>query len=119
MAHVTDPVGGVGHHRVMPPTEPRSLLYLHDIPVTKLRGVGDARAKALAAFGIENVFDLLTHYPRRYIDRTKEAQIRDLAIGEVASVLAQVTELSARRIKGGRVMVTGTVRDPSGTMKIS
>ena len=119
MAHATDAVGGVGHHRAMPPTEPRTLQYLRAIPVTKLSGVGDARAKALAAFGIENVFDLLTHYPRRYIDRTKEAQIRDLALGEVASVLARVTEMSSRRIKGGRVMVTGTVRDGSGTMKVS
>jgi ATP-dependent DNA helicase RecG len=119
MAHVTDAVGGVGHHRAMASSPPRSLQYLHQVPVTKLRGVGDAKAKALAAFGIENVFDLLTHYPRRYIDRTKEAQIRDLAVGEVASVLARVTEITARRVKGGRVMVVGTVRDPSGTMKIS
>jgi ATP-dependent DNA helicase RecG len=97
----------------------RTLESLRSVDVTRLSGVGPARAKALAAFGIRNVFDLLTHYPRRYIDRTKEARIRDLAVGEVASVLATVTELSSRRIKGGRVMVTGTVRDPSGTMKIS
>ena len=67
------------------------------------RGVGPAKAKALASFGIRNVFDLLTHYPRRYIDRTKEAQIRDLELGETASVLARVTEIASRRVKGGRV----------------
>ena len=97
----------------------RTLQSLAEVPVTRLSGVGDSRAKALAAFGIENVFDLLTHYPRRYIDRTREAQIRELAIGEEASVLATVADMSARRIKGGRVMVSGTVRDPSGTMKVS
>ena len=59
----------------------RTLQALRDIPVTRLSGVGDARAKALASFGIDNVLDLLTHYPRRYIDRTREAQIRDLAVG--------------------------------------
>ena len=97
----------------------RTLESLRSVPVTKLSGVGEARASALAAFGISKVFDLLTHYPRRYIDRTREAQIRDLALGEVASVLATVTEISSRRVKGGRVMVMGTVRDPSGTMRIS
>ena len=97
----------------------RPLESLRSVEVTRLSGVGPAKAKALASFGIANVFDLLTHYPRRYIDRTKQAQIRDLAIGEVASVLATVTDITSRRIKGGRVMVMGTARDASGTMRIS
>ncbi len=97
----------------------RTLESLTRVPVTRLDGVGPARAKALASFGIENVFDLLTHYPRRYIDRTKQAQIRDLELGETASVLARVDEITSRRIRGGRVMVMGTVRDDSGSMRIS
>ena len=39
-------------------------------PVSQLRHIGEKRADALASMGIENVFDLLTFYPRRYIDRT-------------------------------------------------
>lgn len=97
----------------------RTLESLTRVEVSRLHGVGPRKATALAAFGIETVFDLLTHYPRRYIDRTREAQIRDLQIGETASVLARVTDIGSRRIRGGRVMVTGTVRDPSGSMKIS
>ena len=97
----------------------RTLASLTGIPLTRLSGVGPAKEKALASFGLHNVFDLLTHYPRRYIDRTKEAQIRDLALGETASVLARVVEITLRRVKGGRVMVMGTVRDDSGTMRIS
>ncbi len=97
----------------------RTLASLTDVDLARLSGVGPAKVKALASFGIHNVFDLLTHYPRRYIDRTKEARIRDLALGETASVLARVTEIESRRVKGGRVMVTGTVRDDSGAMKIS
>lgn len=97
----------------------RTLASLTGIPLTRLSGVGPAKEKALASFGLHNVFDLLTHYPRRYIDRTKEARIRDLALGETASVLARVVEITSRRVKGGRVMVMGTVRDDSGTMRIS
>ncbi len=97
----------------------RTLASLTDVEVSRLNGVGPAKAKALASFGLHNVFDLLTHYPRRYIDRTKEAQIRDLELGETASVLARVTEIESRRVKGGRVMVMGTVRDASATMRVS
>ena len=97
----------------------RSLESLTRVPVTRLQGVGPQKAKGLAAFGIETVFDLLTHYPRRYIDRTKEATIRDLRIGDTAAVLARVADMTSKRIKGGRVMVMGTVRDDSGTMRVS
>ncbi len=108
-------VGALRHHRGMA----RTLESLTRVEVSRLNGVGPAKAKALAAFGIHNVFDLLTHYPRRYIDRTKELTISDLELGETASVLARVSEITSRRVKGGRVMVMGTVRDSSGTMRIS
>ncbi len=48
------------------------------MPVTVLNGVGDKKGEALAQVGVEPVADLLTYYPRRYVDRTKEARIRDL-----------------------------------------
>ncbi len=97
----------------------KTLAELDAIPVTRLRGVGPKKADALGRFGIRSVFDLVTHYPRRYIDRTREARIRDLVIGETAAVLATVREVSSRRVKGGRVMVVATVRDDSATMKVS
>ncbi|HEX4901263.1 MAG TPA: ATP-dependent DNA helicase RecG [Acidimicrobiales bacterium] len=103
--------------------EPRPLRSLTRIDVARLDGVGSTRAEALRSVGIENVFDLLTHYPRRYIDRTKEARIRDLHVGEVASVLARVERISSRplggRGRGRRVMVEAFVRDDSGRMKVT
>ena len=58
----------------------RRLSQLAKLPVTELTGVGPKVAEGLAdAFAVETVLDLLTHYPRRYIDRTNEARIRDLA----------------------------------------
>src|SRR5690606_33158385 len=57
-------------------------------------------------------------------DRTKEARIADLHVGEVASVLARVDRISSRRLgggrgRGGRVMVEASVSDSSGRMKIT
>jgi len=104
--------------------EPRPLRSLTRVEVTRLDGVGPARADALRSVGIETVFDLLTHYPRRYIDRTKEARIADLHVGEVASVIARVDRISSRPLGGGRgrgrrVMVEATVSDGSGRMKVT
>jgi ATP-dependent DNA helicase RecG len=43
--------------------------------------------------GIETVGDLLHHYPRRYIDRSRVQPIRSLKVGQVATVIAHVTEV--------------------------
>src|SRR6478672_8911450 len=84
----------------------KPLIELRDIPVTRLAGVGPARADGLGELGIENVLDLLLHYPRRYIDRTKQATIRELAVGEEATILAVVRRSESRRTRQRRTMVT-------------
>ena len=87
--------------------------------VTELKGVGDKKAKGLAKTEIHTLLDLITHYPRKYLDRTKEARISELAEGEEASVLVTVNSTSSRRVRGGKVMVTSTVSDDSGSLKIT
>jgi ATP-dependent DNA helicase RecG len=41
-------------------------------PLTEIKGVGPAKARALSRFGIKTVYDLLHFFPRRYIDRTRQ-----------------------------------------------
>ncbi len=95
------------------------LKNLADRSVEDLHGVGPKKAKALAKAELFTVLDLLTHYPRRYLDRTKEAHIADLVEGEEASVLVTVSSSSSRRVKGGKVMVFVTVSDDSGSLKLT
>jgi ATP-dependent DNA helicase RecG len=99
-------------------TAPRRLRQLGDVPVSQLRHVGEKRVEALATLGIENVFDLLTVYPRRYIDRTKRVDLSDLTVGEEAAVFGEVTKVAGRRMKNGRAMVDVTVSDDSGSFKV-
>ncbi|MDX1450601.1 MAG: DNA helicase RecG, partial [Acidimicrobiia bacterium] len=84
-------------------SEPIDLGWLSRLGVTELRGVGEKKASALAKAEISNLLDLLTHYPRRYLDRTREARIADLVEGEEASVLVHVIDSSSRRVRGGKV----------------
>jgi ATP-dependent DNA helicase RecG len=55
-----------------------------------VKGVGPARAAMLEAKGLKIVEDLLTYPPFRYEDRSNVKAIRDLAPGEMATVLAEV-----------------------------
>jgi ATP-dependent DNA helicase RecG len=91
----------------------RRLGQLADIPVRELEKVGPKREEALAAMGIRTVLDLLTHYPRRYVDRTNQAAIASLKVGEEAMVLGTVKRVQSRRTRQRRAMVEVDVFDGS------
>ncbi len=97
---------------------PRRLRQLGEVPVNQLRHVGEKRTEALSSLGIDNVFDLLTVYPRRYIDRTKRVDVSDLTVGEEAAVFGEVRKISSRRTKQGKVMVEASVGDDGGVIKV-
>jgi ATP-dependent DNA helicase RecG len=89
----------------------RRLSFLAGIDVGVIEGIGDVRRAALANMGIDSVLDLLTHYPRRYLDRTAQVGIAQLADGAEATVLAEVRRSSTRRTRQGRALVEVDVFD--------
>jgi ATP-dependent DNA helicase RecG len=93
------------------------LRALADRPVTDLSGVGPTKAKALEEMGITTVLDLVTHYPRRYIDRTQQVAVKDLKVGEEAMVLAHVKRVSTRRTRQGRALVEIDVFDGTAYLR--
>ena len=97
----------------------RRLAQLARTPVTELRGVGEERSKALAKVGVTTVLDVLTMYPRRYLDRTKEARIRDLRSGDEAMVIVTVRSIRKQPTRNRRPMVVAQVADGSGSLKVT
>src|SRR4051794_21326640 len=57
------------------------------------------------------------HYPRRYVDRTKQATIRDMAVGEEATILGTVRRTESRRTRQKRSMVSVDLSDDTGYLK--
>ncbi len=100
-------------------TGERRLRQLAAIEVAKLRHVGVKRTEALAGLGITSVFDLITLYPRRYIDRTRRAELSDLAIGEEAAVFATVESVKARRTQNGKSLVEVVATDGERFLRVS
>ncbi|WP_273206955.1 ATP-dependent DNA helicase RecG [Marinobacter subterrani] len=85
---------------------------LDDIPVTQLKGVGNALAERLARLGIASLQDLLFHLPHRYEDRTRIVPMGNLRIGDVAVVEGEV--MKADLVMGRRRSLQVTLRDHSG-----
>lgn len=92
---------------------------LATLPVEELRGAGPKRVAALRTIGIDSILDLLTHYPRRYLDRTRQERIADLLPGDEAMVIATVRRSEARRTRNNKTMVSVEASDGSGTLKVS
>lgn len=88
-------------------------------PLMYVKGVGPARAAMLEAKGLRVVEDLLHYAPFRYEDRSNVKTIRELAPGEMATVLAEVqsTRLSGFR-RRGMEMFQATFTDVSGSILI-
>ncbi|VVN26923.1 ATP-dependent DNA helicase RecG [Pseudomonas fluorescens] len=59
---------------------------LSKVPVTELKGVGEAMAEKLAKVGLENLQDVLFHLPLRYQDRTRVVPIGQLRPGQDAVI---------------------------------
>ena len=95
-----------------------TLRELDGINVGRLRGVGEKKTAALASLDVETVLDLLTTYPRRWVDRSTEARIADLVVGEEALVLVTVRSVRKRTTRNRRTMVTVNVGDGSGRMDV-
>ncbi len=98
---------------------PLTLRELAAIKVMQLRGVNEAVAERLLALEISSVLDLLQHYPRRYLDRTRQAKIAELHIGDEATVLGSVTRVGSRTLRGRRTLTNVVITDGTGSVTLT
>jgi ATP-dependent DNA helicase RecG len=102
---------------------PITFVELEGFPLTVISALRSKpkKTEGLGELGIATVLDLLTTYPRRYLDRTRQATIRDLLPGDEAMVIASVARISSRRTKGRppKTLVTAEVGDGSGYLRIT
>jgi len=96
-----------------------ALRELEARPVTDLAGVGEGIARSLHGVGVTSVLDLISYYPRRYLDRTREATLGSLKVGEEGMVLVRVEKTSTRRTRRGRTLVEVRVTDPDETESLN
>ncbi|MGH9275946.1 MAG: ATP-dependent DNA helicase RecG, partial [Acidimicrobiales bacterium] len=98
----------------------KRLRDLAELPVTELKGVGPERAKALAQMEISSILDLLTHYPRRHIDKTKQSSIRDARIDEQLWIFGRVVSSATVPGRGrGKARTELRISDGSGYLRVT
>ena len=89
-----------------------------DKSIRTLKGVGDARLKALSRLGLSTVRDLLLHFPRAYQNRGLIRRLAEAPIGERAAFLLTVaSEPISTRIKNRITVTKLRVFDESGSIE--
>jgi ATP-dependent DNA helicase RecG len=93
-----------------------------DSPVQFLKGVGEGRARALAAYGIETISDLLWFFPHRYEDRRHPTRIAEIGRHLEEPVLLRGKVLSAKAHVSPRKRMKifeAVIEDGSGAVKLT
>ena len=82
----------------------------------RLKGVGPALEKKLAAIGITSIQDLLFHLPLRYEDRTRVTLAARARVGEYMQFEGEITSCDLQF--GKRRSLRCSLRDSSGSMTL-
>ena len=90
-----------------------------DMPVTYLKGVGPARAEALAKLGVLTAGDLLFHIPHRYEDASTVAPISSLETGMHGTVIGRVISKGVIPTRRGLRIFQAVLRDDSGMIEVA
>ena len=107
--------GGLGKKNAIAAIAPKPR-SLDAMSPARLKGVGPALEKKLAAIGITSIQDLLFHLPLRYEDRTRITLTARAQIGEYMQFEGEVTSCDLQF--GKRRSLRCSLRDSSGSMTL-
>lgn len=78
----------------------------------------EAKKRALKRLGIENLRDLLYHFPSRYEDSSDVGTIRDLVKGETVSIYGRVKSAkTGKTFRTRKPVAEATIEDGTGTIR--
>ena len=94
-------------------------MSLYEVPIIKIKGIGEKKAALFKKLGVLSVGDLISYYPRAYDNWADTTPIAEVMHGERVVIRARLAAaVSTTRISGGRLLSKATVCDDSGYMNL-
>lgn len=90
---------------------------LRGIPVGDLSTVYDRALAGFTELGITSVYDLLTHIPLRYLDRSARTPIAELRVGETGTTIGTVRSSETSTTRTGMRLARVVVGDTTGELE--
>ncbi|HTO76305.1 MAG TPA: ATP-dependent DNA helicase RecG [Thermoanaerobaculia bacterium] len=101
-----------------PPAGPPPRSVALSDPVSRLPGIGSARAARLAEAGLTMVAHVLRHLPFRYEDRRRFGKVAELAPGEPATLFVRLAGAKGYRMRRGGMRVEALADDGSEAIRV-
>ena len=87
--------------------------------ISTINKIGKATAKKLKSLDIETAEDLLLYFPFRYEDFSQLVKIKDLQVGQNASIVGQIELIQNKRSPRKRIYITeALVRDDTESVRV-
>lgn len=87
-----------------------------NLPITKIKGIGEKRAKIFAKLNIYTIKDLIHYYPRDYESKKEICNIANIELNNVNIIKAKVKEEPTNLYKKKFVITKMRVRDKTGEL---
>lgn len=88
-------------------------------PVEKIPYVGPRYQRKLKKLGIQNVRDLIFHFPHRYDDFSNVVPISEVKIGENVCLLGEIQEIeNTKTWKKKMILTTALVKDTTSSIRV-
>ena len=87
--------------------------------VVMLKGVGPKFGYLLNKLGIFSVFDLISYYPKKYIDYSSRCLIKKLKEGQNVTIYGRISSLKTYTTKNSLTLIKVTVTDESGSLELN
>lgn len=92
---------------------------LYSADVVMLKGVGPKFGYLLNKVNIFSVFDLISYYPKKYIDYSSRCLIRNLKEGMNVTIYGKITSLKTFTTRNNLTIIKVVVSDESGVLELN
>ncbi len=84
---------------------------IYSTEVIFVRGVGPKIGYILNKLGIFTVFDLISYFPRKYVDYSKRIFIKDFIEGENVTVYGKISQVSSFQTRNNLTVIKVQIKD--------
>lgn len=97
----------------------KNIKSIFDSDVVMLKGVGPKFGYLLNKLGIFSIYDLISYFPKKYIDYSSRCLIKSLKENENVTIYGRISALNAYTTKKNLTIIKVTVSDESGSLDLN
>ncbi len=92
---------------------------LYESDVLLLKGIGSKFGYLLNKLGIYSIFDLISYYPKKYIDYSSRCLIKNLKEGQSVTIYGHISAVKTFTTRNNLTIIKVVITDESGSLELN